>query len=150
MDYNYNKVIFVTKENLVLGPMAEWIFKSILMDKGKEILSRGLVVLFPEPRNMNVTDVLINHGIPQEAQVSVAFSADEVTDETLILTMNFVEKVKVLEEFGIENNVFTMNEFAEEEGEILRNPAGGDDTYETSYTEIKDMLYKIKKKLQWK
>lgn len=149
MDYNYNKVIFVSKENLVLGPMAEWIFKSMLMDKEKQILSRGLVVLFPEPCNMKVTELLIDHGIPQEKQVSVAFSADEVTDQTLILTMNFVEKVKVLEEFGIEDNVFTMNEFAEEEGEILRNPAGGDDTYEASYVEIRDMLCKIKEKLQW-
>lgn len=149
MDYNYNKVIFVSKENLVLGPMAEWIFKSMLMDKEKQILSRGLVVLFPEPRNMKVTDLLINHGIPLEKQVSVAFSADEVDDQTLILTMNFAEKVKVLEEFGIEDNVFTMNEFAEEEGEILRNPAGGDDTYEASYVEIRDMLCKIKEILQW-
>lgn len=146
---DYNRVIFVSKENITLGPMAEWIFKSILMDKGKEILSRGLVVLFPEPRNMKVTDVLINHGVPQEEQTSVAFSADEVTEDTLVLTMNFAEKVKVLEEFGIEKNVYTVNEFAGEEGEILQNLAGGDDTYEASYVEIKELLYKVKKTLQW-
>lgn len=145
---DYDKVIFVSKENISLSPMAEWIFKSILMDKSKEIVSRGLVVLFPEPLNMKVSDVLINHGIPHEEQVSVAFTADEVTERTLILTMNFVEKVKVLEDFGIEDNVYTMNEFAGEEGEVLGNP-GSEDTYEASYVEIKDLLYKIKKKLQW-
>lgn len=145
---DYDKVIFVSKENISLSPMAEWIFKSILMDKSKEIVSRGLVVLFPEPRNMKVSDVLINHGIPHEDQVSVAFSSEEVTEGTLILTMNFIEKVKVLEDFGIEDNVYTINEFAGEEGEVLENH-GNEDTYEASYVEIKDLLYKIKKKLQW-
>ena len=37
----YKKVIFVSKENIAIGPMAEWMFKSILMDKDKEIISRG-------------------------------------------------------------------------------------------------------------
>ncbi len=45
-----HKIIFVSKENVLLGPMAEWIMKSILMDKSKQIMSRGLVVLFAEPR----------------------------------------------------------------------------------------------------
>lgn len=146
---DYGKVIFVSKENITLSPMAEWIFKSILMDKEKIILSRGLVVLFPEPRNMKVTDILINHAIPCEEQFSTEFSADEVTEDTLVLTMNFVEKVKVLEDFGIEEHVFTINEFAEEEGEIMELHGGDESTYEASYVEIKDLLYKIKKKLQW-
>lgn len=145
----YNKVIFVSKENITIGPMAEWMFKSILMDKEKEILSRGLVVLFPEPRSMKVTDILMNHSIPCEEQISREFSAEEVEEDTLIITMNFAEKVKVLEDFGIEKNVYTMYEFVDEEGDI-EGPMGGDDSeYEASYVEIKDLLYKIKKKLQW-
>lgn len=145
----YNKVIFVSKENITIGPMAEWMFKSILMDKEKEIISRGLVVLFPEPRSMKVTDILMNHSIPCEEQISTEFSAEEVEEDTLIITMNFAEKVKVLEDFGIEKNVYTMYEFVDEEGDI-EEPLGGDDSvYEASYVEIKDLLYKIKKKLQW-
>ena len=38
-----SRVIFVSKDNITLGPMNEWILKSILMDKEKEVLSRGLV-----------------------------------------------------------------------------------------------------------
>ncbi len=145
----YKKVIFVSKENIAIGPMAEWMFKSILMDKDKEIISRGLVVLFPEPRSMKVTDILMNHAIPCEEQISTEFTPDEVTEDTLVITMNFAEKVKVLEDFGIEKNVYTIKEFVEEEGEI-EEPMGGDDSvYEASYVEIKDLLYKIKKKLQW-
>lgn len=146
----YKKVIFVSKENITLSPMAEWIFKSILMDKDKEIISRGLVVLFPEPRNMKVTDILMSHAVPCEEQISQEFSVDEVTEDTLIITMNFAEKVKVLEEFDISENVYTIKEFAEEDGEVME-PYGGDESvYEASYVEIKDLLYKIKKKLQWR
>ena len=53
---DYTKIIFVSKENVLLGPMAEWIMKSILMDKSKQIMSRGLVVLFAEPRDQRVTE----------------------------------------------------------------------------------------------
>ncbi len=145
----YNKVIFVCQENVHLSPMAEWIMKSILMDKSISICSRGLVVLFPEPRNMKVTDLLINHGVPCEEQTSKEFSMDEVTDETLVIAMSFLEKVKIVEDFQLSDNVFTLKEFVEEEGEII-DPYGGDEeVYEASYVELKDLLYKMKKKLEW-
>lgn len=146
---DFRKVIFVGKENITLSPMAEWIFKSILMDKDKEIISRGLVVLFPEPRSMKVTDILIAHSIPCEEQTSQEFSVDEVTEDTLIITMNFAQKVKVLEETGPLENVYTIKEFAGEDGEITEPYGGDDSTYDASYVEIKDLLYKIKKKLHW-
>ena len=129
----YNKIIFVCKENVILSPMAEWIMKSILMDRSKEICSRGLVVLFPEPRNKKVTDLLMNHAVPCEEQVSQGFVPDEVDEHTLILSMNFMEKVKLIEEFGLTESVYTLKEFAEEEeeGEALepdvQDPYSGDE-----------------------
>ena len=43
---DYTKIIFVSKENVLLGPMAEWIMKSILMDQlhlimGRQVLTNG-------------------------------------------------------------------------------------------------------------
>lgn len=145
----YSKVIFVCKENVYLSPMAEWIFKSILMDRTKEICSRGLVVLFPEPRNMKVTDVLMNHAVPCEEQVSQEFSKEDVDEKTLVIAMNFTEKVKLVEDFELTEDVFTLKEFVEEEGDVT-DPYGGDEeAYEKSYVELKDLLYKMKKKLEW-
>jgi protein-tyrosine-phosphatase len=150
----YEKIIFLCKENLILSPMAEWIMKSILMDKSKKICSRGLVVLFSEPRSQKVTDLLMNHAIPCEEQVSVEFDPEEVDDRTLVLTMNFMEKVKLVEDYGLDQ-VFTLREFAEEETDSETDPdmpdpySGGEDAYEESYTELKELLYKVKKKLQW-
>lgn len=152
----YNKIIFICKENVLLSPMAEWIMKSILMDKSKEICSRGLVVLFPEPRNKKVTDLLMNHAVPCEEQVSKEFTVDEVDENTLLLTMDFMEKVKLVEDYELSDNVYTLKEFAqeEEEGEslepdVLDPYSGGEDAYEDSYVELKDLLYKVKKRLQW-
>jgi len=43
-----------------------------------------------------------------------------------------------------------LRELAGEEGDT-EPPLGGDEeAYEASYTECKDLLYKIKKKLQWR
>ncbi len=146
---DYNKVIFVCKENVYLSPMAEWIFKSILMDKTKEIYSRGLVVLFPEPRNMKVTDVLMNHAVPCEEQTSKELTAEDVDENTLVIAMNFTEKVKLVEDFTLTENVYTLKEFVEEEGDVT-DPYGGDEeAYENSYVELKDLLYKMKKRLEW-
>lgn len=148
----YNKLIFVSKENVTLSPMAEWMMKSILMDKSKVILSRGLVVLFPEPQNKKVTDLLVLHGIPCEEQFSEKMSMDDIDGNTLILAMNFTEKVKILEEYELgewEENVFTLQEFAEEEEEPI-DPYGEDEEgYEACYIQLKDLLYKVKKKLEW-
>lgn len=148
----YNKIIFVSKENVTLSPMAQWIMKSILMDKSKEILSRGLVVLFPEPQNKKVTDLLVLHGIPCEEQVSEEFTVDEVDENTLILAMNFTERVKLLDDYPMEEwsqNVFTLQEFAEEEEEPI-DPYGEDEEgYEACYVQLKELLYKIKRKLNW-
>ena len=147
--HDAQKIIFVCKENVYLSPMAEWIMKSILMDKTKIIESRGLVVLFPEPRNMKVTDVLMNHAIPCEEQVSQEFEPEQVDEDTLIITMNFTEKVKLVEDFSLTDNVYTLKEFVGEEGDVTDPYGGPEEAYEECYIELKELLYKAKKKLGW-
>ena len=146
----YNKVIFVSKENLSKSPMAEWIFNSILMDKSKEICSRGLVVLFPEPMNPKVYDLLRLHGVPCGNHVSQVLGAEEFLDDVLIITMNSIEKIKIAEEYGISEHVYTLNEFVEEEGEVPDPYGGEEEEYENCYIVMRDLLYKMKKKLNWR
>jgi protein-tyrosine-phosphatase len=130
--------------------MAEWVTKSILMDKSKEICSRGLVVLFPEPRSLKVTDVLARHGVPCREQVSREFDPAEADGQTLVITMNFQEKVKLVEDFDLEDgNVYTLKEFVDEDGDVT-DPYGGDeDAYDAFFLEIRDLLYKMKHRLGW-
>ena len=102
-----------------------------------------------------MTELLINHAVPCEEQVSEEFKAEEVDEETLVLTMNFTEKVKLVEDYGLTEHVYTLREFAIEEEGVELDPdvpdpyGNGDEAYEESYIELKDLLYKVKKKLQW-
>ncbi len=146
---DYKRVIFVCKENLTQSPMAEWMFKSIVMDVEKEIISRGLVVLFPEPINPKVVELLTLHGVPCEENTSKPLDSSEIDEETLIITMNSIEKIKIAEDFSISENIFTINEYIEQEGELLDPYGGEEDDYEKCYTELKDYLYLIRKKLNW-
>ncbi len=146
----YNRVVFICKENLNQSPMAEWIFRSIIMDTDKKIESRGLVVLFPEPLNSKVSGVLQTHAVPCLEQSSRQLEEADFVEGTLFITMNSVEKIKIAEDYGVTENVFTLKEFVEEEGEVI-DPYGGDEEgYENLYIQLKDLLYKVKTVLNWK
>ncbi|WP_026834448.1 hypothetical protein [Eubacterium xylanophilum] len=145
----YKKIIFVSENNITVGPMAEWMLRYKLADD-KEVCSRGLVVLFQEPMSVKAMDILKEHGIPCEATFSEEFSAEEVTEDTLVLTMRLSEKIILMEEYGIENNVYTIKEFAETEGEIDPRFGGGDEVYEEVYQELVVLLDVIKRKIGWR
>ncbi len=146
---DYHRVIFVCKENVTMSPMAEWIMKSIVMDKSVEICSRGLVVLFSEPINKKTIDLLISHSVPIEEQSSRLLREEDMDEQTLVITMAFTEKVKVLEQFDRTEHVYTLREFVGLEDDVT-DPYGGDEeAYEALYIELKDLLYKMKKKLGW-
>ena len=146
---DYRRVIFVCRENVTISPMAEWIMKSILMDKSIEICSRGLVVLFSEPINRKVIDLLESHSVPCEEQSSRLLREDDIDEHTLIITMTFTERVKVLEDFKMDEHVYTLREFVGLEDDVT-DPYGGDEeAYEGLYTELKDLLYRMKKRLGW-
>ena len=47
----FRKLIFVCRDNLCRSPVAEAIMKNISRIKDLEIVSKGIIVLFPEPYN---------------------------------------------------------------------------------------------------
>ena len=50
----------------------------------------------------------------------------------------------------VENNVYTIKEFAETEGEIDPRFGGGDEVYEEVYQELVVLLDVIKRKIGWR
>lgn len=144
---DYHKLIFVCRENVTISPMAEWIMKSIVMNKSVEICSRGLVVLFSEPVNQKVMELLGTHSVPCEEQFSRELRVEDIDEHTLVITMTFTEKVKVVEDFKLTEHVYTLREFVGYEDDVM-DPYGGDEAaYEALYSELKDLLYKMKKRL---
>ena len=145
----YERLIFVCTENTCRSPMAEMIYKSLQIGKKIEVLSRGLVVLFPEPMNPKAEIVLSNHELLITAHIAKQFLSYEVDEHTLILTMSLNEKIKVEEEFFIKSGVYTLKEFAGETGD-LSDPYGGSlIEYEECFGEllrlVKKAAYKIDK-----
>lgn len=122
----YKKIIFVATSGTCREPMAAGILRDICIRKDIEVLARGLVVLFPEPLNQKAEAVMISNGLPTEGYMSAPLTAEDITEDTLILTMEDSHRQKVLEIFAFVNaeQVQTLNEFVGDELEMV-NPYGG-------------------------
>ena len=142
LNYKYQKIIFVCTDNTCRGPMAEVIFKGLALEMGIEAISRGLIVLFPEPSNPKAEMVLRNHELLLENHTSQKFECEDIKENTLILTMTEKEKRMIQDEFEGQEAVFTLKEFAEEEGDVI-DPYGGDlMDYENCYTDLARLIKK--------
>lgn len=142
----FKRIIFVGKSGATREPMAVGILKECTANKEIEILARGLVVSFPEPMNQKAEAVLISNGIAMDNFASVELKNEDITEDTLVLTMETKHKKKVLSRFenATERNVFVLTEFVGDELEIL-DPYGGTLTayglcYETLRKSIKKLV----------
>ncbi len=122
----YRKIIFVCDSGTARAPMAEAIMKEYIIKYPVEIESRGLVVLFPEPLNQKTEAVLISNGINAENRMSKQLTAEDLQQESLIITMEAAQKQKILEEYkdSLEADVEVLTDLTGDELEIL-NPYGG-------------------------
>lgn len=105
--------------------------------------SRGLIVLFPEPVNQKAEAIMKSGQMTLEGHSSVAFTEDDIHEDTLILTMDESQKNKVLSEYENVKNVYTLNEFLEDDTRIP-NPYGQP---LTAYGECYEILMKLIEKL---
>ena len=122
----YDKVIFVAQTGNCREAMAAAILKSMTLKKPVEVLARGLVVQFPEPLNQKAEAVMIANQTPLRGFVSVQLSEEEITPDTLILTMESVHKKRVKDRFPQldDDHLEVLTAFVGAELEIL-DPYGG-------------------------
>lgn len=146
------KIIFVSEEDTLLGPLAEHIMKATLpLQNDYEVLSRGRVVLFPEPYNLQVQKILIRHGMKMDEEeneaVSVPFSIDEVNENTIILTMSMQQKINLLEDYGNLWQIYSLAEFAGESEDVPDPYGGTEEDYEKCFLELERLIKLIIQKL---
>ncbi len=127
--------------------MAEVIFRSLETESDMEVMSRGLVVLFPEPSNPKADTVVRNHNLSIGDHMSKPLEQEDIDEDTLILTMTLEQKEKVQREYENSVNVYTLKEFIGEDGDVS-DPYGKDLTdYEECYIELAKLIKKTVYKL---
>lgn len=138
----YQRLIFVCTGNTCRSPMAKAIYERMDEVKHIEVLSRGIVVLFPEPANPKAAAVLKNNDLSIEEHEARRLEAEDITEDTLILTMTEKQKESILEEYPFATDVYTLKEFVGLEGDV-NDPYGGSLLdYEECFHELSQLVKK--------
>lgn len=120
------RIIFVGSSGTCREPMAVGILKELSFQKDIEVLARGMVVSFPEPMNGKAEAVLISNGITVEDFSSGQLSEEDITEHTMVFTMERKQRDKIREHFSTEltKQVYVLTDFVGDELEII-DPYGG-------------------------
>lgn len=143
------RIIFVAESGTCRAPMAMGILNDLSIKANIEVLARGIIVSFPEPINRKAEAVLISNGIHLDNFTSKVLTEDEVTENTLIFTMERKQREKVLARFPniTVEQVHVLTDFVGDELEIL-DPYGGElPSYGLCYETLRKSLKKLVKKL---
>ena len=138
----FQKVIFVCTENTCRSIMAEAVMRFVSRERYIDIVSRGLVVLFPEPLNPKAVAVLTGNHMPPVKTNSEPLTADDLEEDTLILTMTEKERQVVKERFPEAEMVYTLGAFAGRQVDIEEPHGGSMAEYGACYEYI-DLLVKL-------
>lgn len=125
--------------------MAVGIFRDFTLKRPVEVESRGLVVLFPEPINQKAEAVLISNGVALNDFMSTQLTEEDFTPDTLILTMEYIQREKVLEKYEnvIPENVYVLTELVGDELEILDPYGGSLQAYGLCYETMRKTIQKL-------
>lgn len=147
----YNKIIFLDEENTALGPLAAEILKKKLAAEGLSairVLSRGNVVLFPEPANQKVVEIANRNGLKLENHVAAQMEETDYEEGTLVLALDINSKVKAYSKYVNAANVYTLREFIGEQGDIKFQIGKNIEEYNDTYLFLERTIDILKDKLK--
>ena len=141
----YNRILFVCESGTARSPMAVGILRDFELNHPVDVESRGLVVLFPEPMNQKAEAVLISNGVATTDFMSVQLTEEDFTPDTLILTMEYIQKEKILEKYEnvIPENLHVLTELVGDELEILDPYGGALQSYGLCYETMRKSIQKL-------
>lgn len=143
----YDRIIFVSSDDTCKGPMAEAVMNRLVEGRDLKVMSRGLVVLFPEPINPKAVAAAQSCGVMLEHPRTVALKQTDMDERTLVLTMTEQQKKSICEQYENTAWVYTINEFLNGEGDV-EDPAGGDaQVYAECFERISVLVKLVAEKL---
>lgn len=145
----YHKIIFVAQTGTCREAMAAGIFGEFALQQPLEIVSRGLVVQFPEPMNQKAEAVLISNGINMEGFVSQQLTEEDLTEDALVITMEQQQKERILEQYenATPENIQVLTEYVGDELEIIDPYGGALPAYGLCYETLRKSIKKLVKQL---
>lgn len=142
---NYDRLIFISTSDTATGPMAEAILQSKYLLEELEILSKGLIVLFPEPINPKAATILEARGFHMESHVSDPLVKEDFDERTLFISLSETVKQKVIKAFEPKHPelIRVLNQYVGADWEIT-NPYGGTlEDYNQCYEELEVLISKL-------
>lgn len=127
--------------------MAEAILNQKIEEAGLEeeisTSSRGLIVLFEEPVHPGVIELVQSHGYRNAKLTSTPLTQEDMTKDTILITMTEDQKKKIIENYSGFHEVVTIYEYADQIGDI-KDPYGkSQEEYECCFLQIKQLVDKI-------
>ncbi len=146
---DFEQVIFISRENTLMSPLAEAIYRNNAGEGLPKAISRGLVVLFEEPINPKCNMLLTRNSFPMAVHgQSKQIVKEDLEKKSLVITMTLSEKVKFAESFGMVEDVYTLGEFVGGDTDLL-NPSGAEDQkYQECFEEILIRVNRLIQKLE--
>lgn len=136
----YRKIILAGADNTCESIMAEAIFKNIAGERPLEIISRGLVVLFPEPVNPKAIAVLEENHLQASKSYSEELTIDDITEDTLILALREAQAQKIVAVLDPVCDIATLRGFVGYKGDT-ETPSGELSNYQDAFENL-DLLVK--------
>lgn len=143
----YRRIIFVSKNDNCRGPMAAELLRNENLLQEYQVGSRGMVVLFPEPANQKAEAIMRSHQMTLASHEATAFDEMDLDDETLVLTLEESQKWKIVSEYENVKNVYTLNEYIEDErqlGSLHGQPLA---VYGENFELLRELIGKLAEKL---
>lgn len=144
------RVIFAAGNGTSRAPMAAVILRDMVGTEDLEVLARGIVVQFPEPMNQKAEAILVSHGLGWEDYAAEQLAEEDITENTLIFTMEEHQRQRIIMDWerANEKNTFVLSNFVGDELEIL-NPYGTPlQSYGLCYEVLRKTIEKLLVKLQ--
>ena len=143
----YRRILFISNSDNCRGPMAAELLRNQSLKKEYEVGSRGMVALFPEPANPKAEVIMRSQNMTLEAHVATQLTADDLDDETLVLTFEDAQKWKIASEYQNVKHVYTLSEYIEDERTIPSAHGKPLNVYGENFSILQVLIKKLADKL---